>query len=122
MGNLKGSLDDRDRASFVLDIDTDVSRRVVSALTVHELFNISTIEGLTSGESFDKIESGVNGFADQILEFSLAGVCQFQLLFSLTSSTVFTILKRACEGPLLQEDGFNLLQENGDKLLAEGLF
>ena len=112
---------ERDQDSFTIDVDNDAARRVVKPTSIETLLNLSTIVGLTSGETFDEIQSGLNLDGQMILEFSLAGACQFQLALTLTSSTVFNILKRPCEGFLLLEDGFGLLQENGDNLLAQGL-
>ena len=112
---------DLENAKFRKDVDGNVCANVCKSVDISDLMNLSTIVGFTSGETFDEMQAGINSTGQQILEFILGSVCQFQLVFTLTSSTSFNILKQDCTGRLLQEDGFAILQEDGSNLLAQGL-
>ena len=92
-------------------------------LTISALLNLTTGSGFLIGEEYDLIEYGLIGGPDgrSLLTFSLLGISQFQVLIDLVSNESFTIQKRASLYNLLQEDGFGVLQENGDNLLIEGL-
>ena len=75
--------------------------------------------GLNVGETYDVI-IGVPMGSDTLVQFELAGVCQFQIVVTETSTT-FKLFKRDCVFDLLQRDGFRLLQRNGDGLLIRGI-
>jgi len=89
--------------------------------TFQSLFTLANIAGFIESESFDLIEGGlVNG--GLIIQFTLAGICQFQLVFTLSTPLTFSIFKRPCEFFLLQQNGDKILLQNGiDKLLIQGL-
>jgi len=92
-----------------------------STLSTADLIGMTRSAGFSDGESYDKIEAGNFSLSQQLLEYSLAGVCQFQIEIIDNGGGSFSITKRICTGFLLQEDGFKILQENGDALLAQGL-
>jgi len=111
---------DNENNTYLLDVDELVAQRAVNSLTLNTLLSLAMTSGLTDGETFDTIEAAVNGSGAFVLEFSLGTICQFQLVFNLNSSISFSIVKRDCEFPLLTESGDFLVQENGDKILAQG--
>lgn len=121
MGEL-GSRQDNEFKSFVLDIDTNVTRRVTQSLTANDLISIAINSQVIAGTSYDEVVASLNGANNTLLTFNLVGACQTQVLITFISGTNWTIINRGCIADLVQEDGFDILQENGDKLLAEGMF
>lgn len=117
-----GSRNDNEQGTYGLDNDSNVAQRVISTLTVDHLVNLVLNSTLLSGVTYDQIFAGANGEGDFVLQFDLLGICQTQAVINITNGTTWTITKRICIADLVQEDGFDILQENGDNLLAQGLF
>jgi len=94
-------------------------------ISLNTLFNLTNSSGLLVGAEFDCIMYGVGGEGNEglnILTYELDGVAQFQIVLDLISQENFTIYKRPAEFFLLQENGDNILLEDGvGALRTQGL-
>lgn len=86
-----------------------------------EVLGLTKSSGLQDGETYDSIIAGAVDANENVIQYELAGICQFQIEINFVNGENFSIIKRVCEFDLLQEDGFVLLQENGDALRTQGL-
>ncbi len=96
-----------------------IENKVIPTIDESSALGMTRSSGLYEGETFDKIVcEDVNG--SKLIEYSLDDICQFQIELSSTG-TGFVISRRVCEFNLLQENGDKLLKEDGDSLRTEGL-
>jgi len=103
------------------DGETTINVFAENGIGLNELLRVASSSGLVDSGLFDKVVYGKIDEVRHILEYSLSDICQFQIVLTYTSTSSWQVLKRPCEFPMLQEDGFYLLQENGDQLLVQGL-
>ena len=86
-----------------------------------EVLGLTKSSGLQDGETYDSIIAGPIDAEENVIQYELGGICQFQIEIVFVGPQNFRITKRVCEFDLLQENGFVLLQENDDALRTEGL-
>ena len=91
-------------------------------LEFKDLFGLASTTGFLDNEVYDKITCGVCYTTQRhILTFISEGISKFQVCMFINTGTSFEIVKRNAVFELLQENRDEVLLENFDKLLIQGL-
>lgn len=115
---------DREFSKFVespVRPDESAIETIRTNVRPYDIFSLITDSGLLAGESYNEIDFGLNGNGIYLLTYINNDISQFQITIEIFNPTSFRLIKRPAQFAMLQENEDFILQENGDKLLIEGL-